>query len=47
MENDSTGRQMFPWVHIADMTGVLLHVLDRAETSGRYNAVSPGIVTNR
>jgi uncharacterized protein (TIGR01777 family) len=42
-----TGRQMFPWVHIADMTGVLLHTLDRADTSGRYNAVSPGIVTNR
>ncbi len=42
-----TGRQMFPWVHIADMTGILLHTLDREDTSGRYNAVSPGIVTNR
>ena len=41
-----TGRQMFPWVHIEDMTGILLHLLDRADLDGRYNAVSPGIVTN-
>lgn len=41
-----TGRQMFPWVHIEDMTGILLHLLDRADLSGRYNAVAPGIVTN-
>lgn len=40
------GRQMFPWVHIDDMVGVLLHVIDRRETIGRYNAVSPGIVDN-
>ncbi len=42
-----TGQQMFPWVHINDMTGILLHILDRDDLSGRYNAVSPGIVTNR
>ena len=41
-----SGRQMFPWIHIEDMTGVLLHLLDRPDLSGRYNAVSPGIVTN-
>lgn len=41
------GTQMLPWVHIDDMVGVLLHVIDRPETRGRYNAVSPGIVTNR
>jgi uncharacterized protein len=37
---------MFPWVHIDDMVGVLLHVIDRHETHGRYNAVAPGIVDN-
>lgn len=42
-----SGKQMLPWVHIDDMVGVLLHVIDRPETRGRYNAVSPGIVTNR
>lgn len=40
------GTQMFPWVHIDDMVGVLLHVIDHQHTSGRYNAVSPGIVDN-
>jgi len=42
-----TGNQLLPWIHIDDMVGVLLHVIDRRETRGRYNAVSPGIVTNR
>lgn len=40
------GTQMFPWVHIDDMTGILLHVIDNKNTEGRYNAVSPGIVNN-
>ncbi len=42
-----TGRQPFPWIHISDMVGILSHVLDDRETIGRYNAVSPGIVTNQ
>jgi uncharacterized protein (TIGR01777 family) len=42
-----TGEQPLPWIHIDDMTGILLHVIDRSDTRGRYNAVSPGIVTNR
>ena len=42
-----TGTQMLPWVHIDDMVGVILHLIDHRETNGRYNAVSPGIVTNR
>ncbi|MEM7058995.1 MAG: TIGR01777 family oxidoreductase [Pseudomonadota bacterium] len=41
------GTQMFPWVHIEDMVGIIRFVLDRKETSGRYNAVAPGIVDNR
>lgn len=42
-----TGTQPLPWIHVDDMVGILLHVLDRPQTRGRYNAVSPGIVTNR
>jgi len=42
-----SGRQMLPCIHIDDMTGVLLHVLDRPDTAGKYNAVAPGIVTNQ
>jgi uncharacterized protein len=41
------GTQMLPWIHIDDMVGILLHVLDKPATRGRYNAVAPGIVTNR
>ena len=41
------GTQMFPWIHIDDMVGVILHMIDHREARGRYNAVSPGIVTNQ
>lgn len=41
------GTQPLPWIHVDDMVGIILHVIDRTETSGRYNAVSPGIVDNR
>lgn len=41
------GMQPLPWIHIDDMVGILLHVIDRGETRGRYNAVAPGIVDNR
>ncbi len=41
-----SGRQPFPWIHVDDMTGVLLHVIDRRDLSGRFNAVSPGIVSS-
>lgn len=42
-----TGQQPFPWIHIDDMVGILLHVVDDRAADGRYNAVSPGIVSNR
>jgi NAD dependent epimerase/dehydratase family enzyme len=42
-----TGNQPLPWIHIDDMIGILLHVIDQPDTRDRYNAVSPGIVTNR
>jgi len=41
------GNQPFPWIHIDDMIGILLHVIDNPELSGRFNAVAPGITTNR
>lgn len=41
------GTQPLPWIHIDDMVGIVLHVIDRTETRGRYNAVAPGIVDNR
>src|SRR5262245_14589299 len=41
-----TGRQPLPWIHIDDMVGILLHVIDRPDTRGRFKAVSLGIVNN-
>ncbi|MGI9301687.1 MAG: TIGR01777 family oxidoreductase, partial [Gammaproteobacteria bacterium] len=41
------GNQPFPWIHIDDMAGILLYVIDNSGLSGRYNAVAPGITTNR
>jgi len=41
------GTQIFPWIHIDDMVGILLFTLDNAETVGKYNAVAPNAVTNR
>jgi uncharacterized protein len=42
-----SGKQPLPWIHIEDMVGILLHVVDQPDACGCYNAVSPGIVTNR
>lgn len=41
------GRQPFPWIHIDDMVGILLHVIDRQDLSGRFNAVAPSTTNNR
>ncbi|MCB2205139.1 TIGR01777 family oxidoreductase [bacterium] len=41
------GEQWFPWVHIDDVVGIILHALDHEEISGVLNAVAPGILRNR
>ncbi len=41
------GEQWFPWVHIDDVTGLILHSLDHPEVSGALNAVAPGLIRNR
>ncbi len=41
-----SGKQRVPWVHHADMTGLLLFMLDTPTLSGPVNAVSPHCVTN-
>ena len=40
-----SGKQWFPWIHIADEVGAILWAIDRAELSGPVNLVAPGIVT--
>ena len=39
------GRQYVPWVHLDDVVGALLFMLDGG--SGAYNVTAPGPVTNR
>ena len=39
-----TGRQWFPWIHLADEVAALLWCIDH-ELSGPVNLVAPGIVT--
>ena len=41
------GNQPFPWIHIDDMVGIILHVIDNPDLNGRFNAVAPGVTTNR
>lgn len=40
-----SGKQPFPWIHVDDEVGLILHALQTAEASGPLNAVAPGIVT--
>jgi uncharacterized protein (TIGR01777 family) len=41
------GRQPMPWIHIDDVVGLMQHLVDTRAAVGRYNAVAPGIVSNR
>jgi uncharacterized protein (TIGR01777 family) len=40
------GRQWFPWIHIDDIAGIILHALASPAVDGPINAVAPGVVTN-
>jgi uncharacterized protein len=41
------GRQPVPWIHIDDAVGIFAHLVDRVDAQGRFNAVAPGVVSNR
>lgn len=41
-----SGRQPFPWIHLADEVAAILHLLDRQDCSGPYNLVAPQAVDN-
>lgn len=42
-----SGKQPFPWIHIEDMVNLIIQSIDDNSMHGKYNGVSPGIVTNR
>jgi len=39
-----SGKQWFPWIHVADEVGAILWAIDR-DVAGPLNLVAPGIVT--
>lgn len=41
-----SGRQYFPWIHIADLVGILAAAVGDPAYTGAVNAVAPGSVTN-
>ena len=41
------GNQWWPWIHIEDVVGIMLHAARHDELTGPVNAVSPNPVTNR
>lgn len=41
-----SGKQYFPWIHIDDMTGMIVHALENDHVTGVLNGVAPEIVTN-
>ena len=38
------GTQWFPWIHIDDVVGLILHAIDLGAVAGPINLVAPGIV---
>lgn len=41
-----SGKQWMPWVHVDDICGLIIHLLENDKLSGPFNAVAPNPVTN-
>lgn len=41
------GKQPFPWVHVDDAVGLLIHAMESQSMHGPFNASAPEIVTNK
>lgn len=41
-----SGKQWMPWIHISDLTNILLYLLEHQHCHGIYNATAPQPVTN-
>lgn len=42
-----SGQQYMPWVHLEDMLGIIVFLLNNPQCKGPYNATAPYPVTNR
>jgi len=40
------GRQYISWIHIADLSRMILHAIDQEQLTGVFNAIAPNPVTN-
>ncbi|XP_072478556.1 epimerase family protein SDR39U1 isoform X2 [Notamacropus eugenii] len=40
-----SGRQFFPWIHIEDISGILVHAIENGQVNGILNGVSPASST--
>lgn len=41
------GKQIVPWIHIDDMVNLYIHLLEKEELQGAYNAAASQIVNNK
>jgi uncharacterized protein (TIGR01777 family) len=41
-----TGRQWYPWVHLADEVGAMRFLIDHQDAEGAFNVVAPDALTN-
>ena len=42
-----SGTQWFPWIHLDDVVGLLIHAIDQSSVRGAMNTTAPIPVTNR
>ncbi|MFV2005587.1 MAG: TIGR01777 family oxidoreductase, partial [Gammaproteobacteria bacterium] len=43
----SNGRQWMSWIHIDDLIGIILHVINNKDINGAINGTAPNPVTNK
>jgi uncharacterized protein len=41
------GNQYYPWIHIDDLCGIIIHAIENEDMKGVYNAVAPNATRNR
>ena len=42
-----SGQQWMPWIHVKDLTGLILHSIENEKVEGVLNGVAPEAVSNR
>ena len=42
----STGKQWFPWIHVDDVAGIIVHAIENENVNGVLNGTAPHYITN-